>query len=73
MPVNRDILKGALLRGIPAGLCTWLVYGLTFRMLIGDEPVRDALFSRDSFLFLGIATVAEIILYCVTFSRKAKK
>ncbi len=70
--MNREALKKALLYGIPSGIVTWLIYGLVFRMLIDKKPFSEALFGRDSIVFLVICTVVEAIVYFVKQARKAK-
>ncbi len=71
--MKTDALKKALLQGIPSGIVTWLVYGLVFGLLVDKKPFSEALFCRDSIIFLVICTVVEIIVYYVREVGKAKK
>ncbi len=71
--MNMEILKKALLKGVPSGVLAWLIYGLGFRMLIDGKPFQEALFSADSLIFLAVLTVMDIVLYYITISKNAKK
>lgn len=66
-------LKKALLYGIPNGIVTWLIYGMVFKLLIDKKPFKEALFDRDSIVFLVIATIVEIVIYYVSQVRKIRK
>ena len=70
--MNTEILKKALLRGIGSGVLTWVIYALVFEMLISHTPAKDAFFSRGNIIFLIVITIAEIIVYYFTLSKKAK-
>lgn len=37
--MNLEALKKALIRGIPTGIASWLIYGLVFRLLIDKKPL----------------------------------
>lgn len=71
--MNLEALKKALIRGIPTGIASWLIYGLVFRLLIDKKPFKEALFGRDSIIFLIIVVIVEIIIYYVDLYRKSKK
>lgn len=71
--MNMEFLKKSLLRGVGTGICTWLLYGLVFNMLIDGESFSDALFDKDSLIFLVVIVVLEIIAYYVTFVLKDKE
>ncbi|MBQ9257909.1 MAG: hypothetical protein IJ181_12455 [Acidaminococcaceae bacterium] len=70
--MNMEALKKALLQGIPSGIVSWLIYGLIFKLLIEKESFKDALFDKDSLIFLAIVTVFEIIVYYIINARKTK-
>lgn len=44
-----------------------------FRLLIDKKPIKEALFGRDSIIFLIIVVIVEIIIYYVDLYRKSKK
>ena len=71
--MNMEFLKKSLLRGVGTGIASWLIYGLVFKMLIDGESFKDALFDKDSIIFLIIIVIVVIILYYVSFVTKAKK
>lgn len=71
--MDKDVLKKALLQGAGTGVLTWIIYGLVFQMLIDGEDFKDALFSKDSLIFLAVVVVVEIILYYIMLSKKEKK
>lgn len=71
--MNKEALKKALLQGIPSGIVSWLIYGLIFKMLIEKEPIREALFDKDSLIFLAAVVIIEIITYYVINIKKTKE
>lgn len=71
--MNSEALKKALLRGIPSGIVSWLIYGLVFQMLIDKEPFKEALFGRDSIVFLVIIVIVEIVAIYLREAKKAAK
>ena len=71
--MNVQALKKALICGIPNGIVTWLIYGLVFKLLIDKDPLKEALFGRDSIIFLIIVTIVEMVIYYVADVRKARK
>ena len=71
--MNIEVLKKALLQGIASGVVTWLIYGLVFQMLIDKEPFGEALFGRDSIIFLVIVALAEVVFYYLRKAKGAKK
>jgi len=71
--MNAEALKKALLNGGFSGIVTWLFYGLVFRMLIDKQPFKEALFCRESIVFLIIFLIVEIVMFYVTQVRKSGK
>lgn len=71
--MNMEVLKQALLKGVPGGILAWLIYGLVFRALIDKKPLGEALFSGDSLLFLVVVTVVEIVVVYFTAGKKEGK
>ena len=71
--MNVEALKKALLQGIPSGIASWLIYGLVFQMLIDREPFKEALFGRDSIVFLVVIVVVEIVVIYLGQVKKAGK
>lgn len=71
--MNMEALKKALLKGIPSGITSWLIYGLVFKMLIDKKPFKEAMSDRDSIIFLVLVAILEIAIYFVVDARKAKK
>ena len=69
--MNKDRLIKALLKGIPTGIASWLIYGLVFQTLIDHKPISEGLFGRDSLVFLAVVTVVEIVLYYITDNKKS--
>ena len=69
--MNKDRLKKALLKGIPTGIASWLIYGLVFQTLVDHKTIGEGLFGKDSLIFLAIVTVVEIVLYYFTDNKKS--
>lgn len=44
-----------------------------FKMLIEKEPIREALFDKDSLIFLAAVVIIEIITYYVINIKKTKE
>lgn len=70
--MDMSVLKKALLRGVPTGILSWLIYGLVFQMLIDGKEFSEALFSKDSLIFLAVIVVVEIVVYYFTLLKKSK-
>lgn len=68
--MDMNALKSALLKGIPSGIISWLIYAVVFGMLIDRKPVKDAFFSRSTIIFFLIVTVVEIIVYYIKEKKK---
>ena len=68
--MNMDALKSALLKGIPSGIVSWLIYAGVFGVLIDKEPAKTAFFERSTILFFVIITVVEVILYYLKEKKK---
>ena len=51
--MNMDAFKRALLKGIPSGIVSWLIYAGVFGMLIDKQPAKTAFFERSTMLASG--------------------
>ena len=70
--MDMEVLKKALLKGVPGGIAAWLIYALVFRALIDKKPIGEALFGSDSLIFLAIVTIVEIIAAYFTTKKSMK-
>ena len=68
--MNMDALKRALLKGIPSGILSWLLYAGVFGMLIDKQPAKTAFFERSTILFFVVVTVVEVVLYYINEKKK---
>lgn len=66
--MNNEILKKALIRGIPAAIAVWFVYGVISSFF--DDTVFEQMFESKGILIAIIAAMAAVAFFFFRITKK---